>query len=88
MFNQDNQNRNTCDYYNQNKNNCWKQGRFNNNQQNQWNTYWQPQNKPEPMKIDESIQVQNRANNGYNQSYNKYQNNTYSQKKWDQIKTK
>jgi len=31
-------------------------------------------------------QVQKRANNGYNQSYNKYQNNNYSQKKWDQIK--
>jgi len=80
-FNQDeNQN------YNQNKNYSWIQGRFNNNQQNQWNTYRQPQNKPEPMEVDEPIQVQNRANHGYNQSYNKYQNNNYSQNKWDQTK--
>jgi len=33
------------------------------------------------MDIDESIQVQNRANNGYNQCYKNYQNN-----KWDQTK--
>jgi len=86
-FNHDNnQKKNTYGYYNQNKNNSWNQGRFNNNQQNQWNTYRQPQNKLEPMEVDESIQVQKRANNGYNQSYNKYQNNNYSQKKWDQIK--
>jgi len=26
------------------------------NQQNQWNIYRQPQNRPEPMEIDESIQ--------------------------------
>jgi len=38
------------------------------------------------MEVDESIQVQNRANNGYNQNYNKYQNNNYSQNKWDQTK--
>jgi len=38
------------------------------------------------MEVDESIQVQNRANNGYNQSFNKYQNNNYSQNKWDQTK--
>jgi len=36
------------------------------------------------MGVDESIHVQNRANNGYNQSYIKYQNNNYSQNKWDQ----
>jgi len=37
------------------------------------------------MEIDESVQVQNRANNGYNQSYNKNKNNNYSQK-WGQTK--
>jgi len=86
-FNHDsNQNKNQYGYYNQNKNNSLNQGRFNNNQQNQWNTYRQPQNKPEPTEVDESIQVQNRANNGYNQRDNKYQNNNYSQNKWDQTK--
>jgi len=33
------------------------------------------------MEVDKSIQVQNRANNGYNQNYLKYQNNNYIQKK-------
>jgi len=38
------------------------------------------------MEIDESIQIQNRANNGYNQGGNKYQNNNYNQNKWEQTK--
>jgi len=69
------------------KNNSWNQGGFNNNQQTQCNTYRQPQIKPEPIKIDESIQAQNRASKGYYQSCNKYQNNNNSQNKWDQTKT-
>lgn len=84
-FNQsDNHNRNN--YY-QNRNQNWNQGRqytSQNNNQNQWNSYKPQQSKPEPMEVDESLQVQNRPKY---QNYNNYNNNNYYQNKKAQAQT-
>jgi len=78
------QNRNN---YNQNKNHNWNQGRQFDPQyysHNQWSSNKAQQNKPEPMEVDESLQIQNRPK--YNQGYNSYGNNNYYQNKWNQNK--
>jgi len=39
---------------------------------------------PEPMDVDESLQIYNRPK--YNQCYNNYSNNNYNQNRWNQNK--
>jgi len=73
--------------YNQNKNHNWNQGSQCNpqyNSHNQWNSDKAQQSKPNPMDVDECLQIQNRPK--HNQSYNNYSNNNYNQNRWNQIK--
>ncbi|XP_070854707.1 uncharacterized protein [Drosophila suzukii] len=49
-----------------------------------WNSIKAKPNKPEPMEVDESLQIQNRPK--YNQGYNRYSINNYNQNKWNQNK--